>query len=100
MKKKLHDPFMNAQLDSYEQELHDAIEHGEVREVPNMEKEKKRMTTLFRNAARKDRRVSLRVNERDLDAIQEKAVSNGLPYQTFIATILHHVATGRVTITL
>ena len=92
-------------LDSYEQEIDGAIEQGNVREVS--QKALERMRVKFSRAARytkaltrKDRRVSLRVNERDLDAIQEKAAANGLPYQTLIATILHHVATGNVTITL
>ena len=96
----MRDPFKNAQLDPYEQELSDAIENSQVREVPDMEKEKKRIVSMFREAARKDRRVSLRVNDRDLDAIQARAAANGLPYQTLIATILHQVATGKMTITL
>ena len=96
----MRDPFNNAQLDPYEQELSDAIENGQVREVSDMEKEKKRIVSMFREAARKDRRVSLRVNDRDLDAIQARAAANGLPYQTLIATILHQVATGKVTVTL
>mgnify|MGYP001572563013 CR=1 FL=1 len=96
----MRDPFKNAQLDPYEQELSDAIENSQVREVPDMEKEKKRIVSMFREAARKDRRVSLRVKDRDLDAIQARAAANGLPYQTLIATILHQVATGKMTITL
>lgn len=100
MKKKMRDPFKNLQLDPYEQELNDAIENGQVREVPDMEEEKKRIVSIFRDAARKDRRVSLRLNDRDLDAIQARAAANGLPYQTLIATILHQVATGKVTVTL
>lgn len=100
MKKNMRDPFKNAQLDSYEQELNDAIESGQVWEVQDMEEEKKRIINIFREAARKDRRVSLRVNDRDLDAIQARAAANGLPYQTLIATILHQVATGKVTVTL
>lgn len=100
MKKKMRDPFKNLQLDPYEQELNNAIESGQVREVPDMEEEKKRIVSIFRDAARKDRRVSLRLNDRDLDAIQERAAANGLPYQTLIATILHQVATGKVTVTL
>lgn len=100
MKKNVRDPFHNAQLDPYEQELSDAIENGRVQEIPNMNKEIKRITALFREAARKDRRVSLRVNEGDIRAIQAKAASNGLPYQTLIAAVLHQFATGRVTVTL
>ncbi|MDP1722606.1 MAG: antitoxin [Candidatus Gottesmanbacteria bacterium] len=100
MKKKIRNPFVSQHLDPYEQELSDAIENGELQEVPNMEAEKKRIVAIFREAARKDRRVSLRVNEGDIRAIQAKAASNGLPYQTLIATLLHQFATGRVTVTL
>lgn len=100
MKKNRYDPFANAKLDPYEQEISDAIESGRVREVPNMKKEIRRITALFRESARKDRRVSLRVNEGDLGAIQAKASANGLPYQTLIATILHQVAVGKLTVTL
>ncbi|MBI3576926.1 hypothetical protein HY086_02735 [Candidatus Gottesmanbacteria bacterium] len=100
MKKNMRDPFANMQLDSYEQKINDAIESGQVQEVQNMDQEKKRIVKIFREAARKDRRVSLRVNNRDLDAIQAKATENGLPYQTLIATILHQVAVGKVTVTL
>ncbi len=100
MKKNMHDPFIHAQLDPYEQEINDAIESGRVLEVSNMEQEKKRIVRIFRDAAKKDRRVSLRVNDRDLEAIQAKAAENGLPYQTLISTILHQVAMGKVTVTL
>lgn len=92
-------------LDAYEKEIDDAIEQGRVREVSPATLQ--RLKVKFSQAAihtkalaRKDRRVSLRVNEGDLSAIQAKAAANGLPYQTLIATILHQVATGKVTVTL
>ena len=105
MKKNMHDPFDTAQLDSYERELNDAIERGRVQEVSP--RELQRLQLQFQQAARytkelikKDRRVTLRVNEGDLSAIQTKAAANGLPYQTLIATILHQVVTGKLAITL
>ena len=105
MRKNMRDPFKNAQLDSYERKINDAIERGRVQEVTP--RELQRLQLKFQQAARytkelvkKDRRVSLRLNDRDLDAIQSKAAANGLPYQTLIATILHQVATGKVTVTL
>lgn len=100
MKKNIRNAFKNQYLDPYEKELNDAIESGLVREVQDMEEEKKRMVKIFRDAARKDRRVSLRVNDQDLTAIQAKAAANGLPYQTLITTILHQVAMGKLTVTL
>lgn len=92
-------------LDSYEKEINDAIERGQVQEVSPVALQRMRAkfsqaATYTKALARKDRRVSLRLNDRDLDAIQARAAANGLPYQTLIATILHQVATGKVTVTL
>ena len=92
-------------LDSYEKEINDAIERGQVHEVSpgvlhRMRVKYAQAASYTKDLIRKDRRVSLRMNERDLDFIQAKAAANGLPYQTLIATILHQVATGKVTVTL
>lgn len=44
---------------------------------------------------KKDRRVNIRISSRDLEAIQKRALEEGLPYQTLIASVLHKYATGR-----
>lgn len=92
-------------LDPEENEINDAIEEGRIREVSpqklqRIRSEYAKIARYTKALMKKDRRVTLRVNERDLGAIQTKAAANGLPYQTLIATILHQVATGKVTITL
>jgi predicted DNA binding CopG/RHH family protein len=54
----------------------------------------------FRAAARatgiKDRRVNIRLSSGDLSDIQVKALEEGLPYQTLIASVLHKYVTGRL----
>jgi predicted DNA binding CopG/RHH family protein len=54
----------------------------------------------FRSAARatalKDRRVNIRLSSVDLGDIQVKALEQGLPYQTLIASVLHKYVTGRL----
>ncbi len=92
-------------LDSYEKEINDAIERGQVHEfspgvLHRMRVKYAQAASYTKELTRKDRRVSLRMNEKDLDFIQAKAAANGLPYQTLIATILHQVAMGKVTVTL
>ena len=102
MKRKF-DPFKNMHLDSYEQEIEDAIEKGKVKKIPLTKEDKQRYASIARYTLarmKKDRRVNIRVKNSDLDAIQQKALSNGLPYQTLISTLLHHFAEGRITITL
>jgi predicted DNA binding CopG/RHH family protein len=42
----------------------------------------------------KDKRITLRLSSFDLDAIQAKAIEEGIPYQTLISSILHKYAIG------
>jgi hypothetical protein len=45
---------------------------------------------------RKDRRVNIRISSKDLEAIQKRALEEGLPYQTLMASVLHKYATRRL----
>jgi predicted DNA binding CopG/RHH family protein len=36
------------------------------------------------------------LSSKDLEAIQKRALAEGLPYQTLIASLLHKYATGRL----
>ena len=47
---------------------------------------------------RKNSRINIRLSENDLQAIQTKAIQEGLPYQTLIASVLHKYVTGRLKI--
>jgi len=54
----------------------------------------------FKAAARataiKDRRVNIRLSSGDLSDIQTRALEEGVPYQTLIASVLHKYVTGRL----
>jgi predicted DNA binding CopG/RHH family protein len=41
------------------------------------------------NTQRKDKRVNIRISERDLTSIQKIALEEGIPYQTLISSVLH-----------
>ena len=45
---------------------------------------------------RKARRITIRINEEDLQGLQSLAQSEGLPYQTLIASLLHKFANRRL----
>jgi predicted DNA binding CopG/RHH family protein len=45
---------------------------------------------------KKDRRLNIRISTKDLEAIQKRALEEGLPYQTLIASLLHKYASGRL----
>ena len=39
-------------------------------------------------------RITVRISSGDLARLKQKAVYKGLPYQTFIASVLHEYAAG------
>jgi len=78
-----------------EQNILDSVEQGEWKSVPELAKEKLRYAAAARATQRKDRRVNIRMTERDLVRFQKRAEEEGLPYQTLISSILHKYITGR-----
>ena len=44
----------------------------------------------------RDKRVNIRLSSGDLQDIQVKALEQGMPYQTLIASVLHKYVTGRL----
>jgi predicted DNA binding CopG/RHH family protein len=80
-------------LDGEEKEILESFEQGEWQSVGD----KTRLAQLRSYAKAtlaKDKRITLRLSSFDLDAIQAKAIEEGIPYQTLISSILHKYATG------
>jgi predicted DNA binding CopG/RHH family protein len=40
--------------------------------------------------------VNIRISSKDLEALQKRALEEGIPYQTLLASILHKYAAGRL----
>ena len=83
-------------LNKEEKELLKSVENGEWRQIPNFKKEAKRYQETARETLRKNKRVNIRMTERDLVRIQKKAVEEGLPYQTLISSVLHKYINGHL----
>lgn len=86
MKKMILDPEEKAILDSYDK--------GEFKSIKNKDVEIARLRQYARNTLQKNKRINIRLSERDLLGIQTKAVEEGLPYQTLISSILHKYLSG------
>ena len=43
-----------------------------------------------------DLRLNIRLSSKDLEAIQKRALAEGLPYQTLIASLVHKYGQGRL----
>lgn len=83
-------------LDPNEKELLDSVEKGEWQSVGGLTKEKKRYENYATATFRKDRRLNIRISSKDLDALQKKALEEGLPYQTLISSLIHKFVSGRL----
>lgn len=77
-----------------ERELLTAVERGEWRSVRNLDKERTHYQGYARATLKKDRRINIRLSQKDLDALQTLALEGGIPYQTLIASILHKYVAG------
>lgn len=85
-----------ATLDPYEQEVLEAYESGKLA-VSGTKAELAQLKAAARATAIKDRRVNIRLSAGDLQDIQVRALEEGMPYQTLIASVLHKYVTGRLT---
>jgi predicted DNA binding CopG/RHH family protein len=76
-------------LNKEEKEILKAYEEGHFKSVPHVKKEIKRYQRYAQVAFQKNKRINIRISERDLMHIQKKAMKEGLPYQTLISSVLH-----------
>jgi predicted DNA binding CopG/RHH family protein len=85
------------QMDKYnpeETELMASYEADEWQSVDNVQSDMKRYREYAQATFRKDRRVNIRISTKDLQEIQKRALLEGIPYQTLMASILHKYISG------
>lgn len=87
---------MKTKLTKEEKEILDSFEKDEWVPVTNLTKRKKELMAYARNTLRKDKRLNIRISERDLLELQKKAVHEGLPYQTYVSSIIHKFINGNL----
>ncbi len=95
---EMDDKELTAQLDEEEREILESYERGEWAPIADADKEAvvARLKAASANTLRKDRRVNIRMSNRDILALQEIAQEEGIPYQTLMSSILHKYVTGRL----
>ena len=83
-------------LEKEEKELLESIDKGEWKSIRRVKSEKKRYQKYAESTFKKDRRINIRISKKDLEAIQKRALEEGLPYQTLISSLLHKYVSGRL----
>lgn len=72
-----------------EQMLLEAAEAGVFESVADKTKEIKNATDAAKFTLNKTMNINIRLSQRDLMKLKAKAASEGLPYQTLAASLLH-----------
>ena len=81
-------------IDQEEKDLIESIERDEWRPVKNINQEKEKAIAAARNTLKKDKRINLRLTQKDYHQIQIKAIEEGIPYQTLISSLVHKYLNG------
>ena len=81
-------------LDNEENDLMKSLENDEWQSVKDFKQQKKAAIEAARNTLIKDKRINLRLSQKDYHEIQIKAVEEGIPYQTLISSIIHKYLNG------
>ena len=86
---------MNKDFSKEENEILESYENDEWVSVSNpSDIDKYKMAA--KNTFKKNKRVNIRISEMDLELLQERALIEGLPYQTLMSSVLHKYVTGRL----
>ena len=85
-----------AKLEKKEQEILESYDKEEWISVENLESEKSRYQKTSLYTMQKNKRIHIRISEKDLNGIKLKALEEGIPYQTLISSVLHKYVSGKL----
>jgi len=87
---------MKYKLDNEEKEILNDYENDEYIEISDMGKEIEKHTEYAKATFLKNKRINIRISQRDLEYIQRSALEEGIPYQTLIASLIHRYISGKL----
>lgn len=80
-------------LDKEENEILKDFDAGEFKPVLTPRR-RKALRAAAEETVKKNKRINIRISERDLQALQRRALEEGIPYQTLVSSILHKYVSG------
>ena len=93
------DPFLDEEEQGLITDFEAAIEHGKL--LPQTAAQQKDIRDEWRGIlenTQKRKAVTLRLQERDIRRVKTIAREMGMPYQTYLASVVHRIATGDIVI--
>ncbi|MFT5657606.1 MAG: putative DNA binding CopG/RHH family protein [Gammaproteobacteria bacterium] len=85
-----------SKLDQEEKEILTAFESGKAIPSKNAAVTQQRLKEYAKAMLQKDARINIRLPSKDLRGLQKRAIAEGIPYQTLIASVLHKYVEGRL----
>jgi predicted DNA binding CopG/RHH family protein len=83
-------------LDDFEKDVLSAYKNGEFKSSSPSKVDLAKFKAAATATFIKDRRINIRLSSPDLMDIHARALEEGIPYQTFIASVLHKYVAGRL----
>lgn len=77
------------ELDKKEEKILKDFDDNQFVKVADNKKEIKNLQKYATNTLNKTKNINIRLSEKDLHKIKIKAMEKGIPYQTFIASLIH-----------
>ena len=77
-----------------EEKIVDYIENSNPKTIENFNEELELITQSVKHKATAKKQVNFRINESDLEKLKSKALSEGIPYQTLLNSIIHKYLNG------
>ena len=83
-------------LSNEEKDILETYEADEWQSAGNRKAEISKYQEYASATFKKDKRVNIRISTKNLEALQQKALEEGIPYQTLISSVLHKYVNGRL----
>jgi len=74
----------------------ESVERGEWVSVKKNSKDLHRFRDTARETLRNDARINIRLSKRDFFNLKTRALKEGMPYQTLVASIIHKYISGQM----
>ncbi len=81
-------------LDEEERELMEAAENDDLQSVPNPEEFEAEALEAIKNTFEKKKKITINLFENDISIIKKQALKAGIPYQTYISSLIHRYTSG------
>lgn len=76
-------------LDEEERELMEFAENDKLQSVSNPEEFEAEVLAAIKNTFEKKKKITINLFENDISIIKKQALKAGIPYQTYISSLIH-----------